>query len=95
MSSTFINGWPVVAKRPELVSMIVLTLLAGTGQAAAPGAIAPADPELLEFLGGSAPRPGSASAPDPVELLEQIDLPAPKRPPAKSGAGPTTGEPRS
>jgi hypothetical protein len=83
-----------VAKHPELVPMIVLSLLAGTAQAAAPGAVAPADPELLEFLGGSAPRPNGARAPDPVELLEQIDLPAPKRPPEKRGAGPN-GEPRS
>lgn len=74
--------------------MIVLTLLAGAGQAAAPGAVAPADPELLEFLGGGAPRPNGARAPDPVELLEQIDIPAPKRAPEKRGAG-TTGEPRT
>ena len=31
--------------------MFVLTLLAGAGQAAAPGAVAPVDPELLEFIG--------------------------------------------
>mgnify|MGYP001561550032 FL=1 len=74
--------------------MIVLSLLAGAAQAAAPGAVAPADPELLEFLGGSAPRPNGASSPDPVELLEQIDVPAPKRAPEKRGAGPN-GEPRS
>ena len=74
--------------------MIVLTLLAGAGQAAAPGAAAPVDPELLEFLGGSAPRPNSARTPDPVELLEQINVPTPKRAPEKRGAGPT-GEPRT
>lgn len=74
--------------------MFVLTLLAGAGQAAAPGAVAPVDPELLEFIGGTAPRPGDAATPDPVELLEQIDLPDPKRAPEKRGAG-TPGEPRT
>jgi len=79
--------------------MIILSLLAGASQATSPGAIAPADPELLEFLGGPAPRPNTG-APDPVELLEQIELPPAQRRPAKPGSAGTSkeslaGEPRS